>query len=86
MDANVLVQEDNRFLRELFSQLQDEAIPEEKYRELVSISSLIHSPYSFSCFVSLVFSTPLSFPPILSLSSISPRLTCYVRYVHLVLL
>ena len=32
----VLVQEDHRFLRQLFSQLQDEATPEEKYRELVS--------------------------------------------------
>ena len=33
----VLVQEDQRFLQELFAQLQDETIPEEKYRELVSI-------------------------------------------------
>ena len=30
------VQEDQRFLRQLFSQLQDEATPEGKYRELVS--------------------------------------------------
>ena len=31
----VFVQDDGRFLRELFTLLQDEATPEDKYRELV---------------------------------------------------
>ena len=36
------VQEDRTFLRDLFSQLQDEATPEDKYRELVSPLPAIH--------------------------------------------
>ena len=31
------LQEDRRFLRELFSQLQDENVPEERFKELVSL-------------------------------------------------
>ena len=36
------VQEDRTFLRDLFSQLQDEATPEDKFRELVSPLPAIH--------------------------------------------
>ena len=45
----LLVQGDDRFLRELFSQLQDEATPEEKYKELVSCRC------GFSCTDSQVY-------------------------------